>query len=249
VSYLLLGFAVLGSLLLVIHWFAYSEPKDVARILRRGAVAAGTGLVILLVLTGQIGWLLAALPAFLPWFMRFRSVSQRAKAFKRMSSGDFGYPGGGSTGRTSEVRTRFIHAVLDHDTGRLDGDVIEGTYAGRRLSDMTLLELAGLLQSCTHIDPQSAQVVETFLDRAHENWREELAAASAAGDSRERGPHGKLTMSREEALEILGLDEGADEKTIKAAYHRLMANVHPDRGGTSYLAAKINEAKDILLGK
>ncbi len=249
-SYLLLGFALLGSVLLAIHWFAYSEPKDVARILRRGAVVGGAGLVVLLVLTGQIGWLLAALPAFLPWFMRFRSVSQRAKAFKRMS-GDFGYAGGGggNSGRTSEVRTRFVHAVLDHDSGRLDGEVIEGAYSGRRLSDMTLLELASLLQSCTHVDPQSAQVVETFLDRAHENWREELAAAAAANDGRERGPQGKLKMTRDEALEILGLEEGADEKTIKAAYHRLMANVHPDRGGTSYLAAKINEAKDVLLGK
>jgi len=250
VSYLLLGFALLGTLLLAFHWFAYSEPKDVARYLKKGAIVVGTGLVILLILTGQIGWLLAAVPAFLPWFLRFRSVSQRAKAFKRMAEG-FGPNMGGPAGRTSEVRTRFLHAVLDHDSGRLDGKIVDGPHTGRHLSDLTLRELLDFLQTCTRADPQSAQVIETYLDRAHENWREEASGTSQseADDGRERGPHGKLKMAREEALEILGLEEGADEKTIKAAYHRLMTNVHPDRGGSSYLAAKINEAKDVLLGK
>ena len=55
-------------------------------------------------------------------------------------------------------------------------------------------------------------------------------------------------MSRDEALRILGLESGASPDEIKSAYHRLMAALHPDKGGSTYLAAKLNEAKDRLLG-
>jgi curved DNA-binding protein CbpA len=54
-------------------------------------------------------------------------------------------------------------------------------------------------------------------------------------------------MSRSEALKVLGLEEGATEEHIRAAHRRLILQTHPDKGGTSYLAAKINEAKDVLL--
>ena len=54
-------------------------------------------------------------------------------------------------------------------------------------------------------------------------------------------------MSRAEALKVLGLEEGAGEDQIRAAHRRLILQTHPDKGGTNYLAAKINEAKDVLL--
>jgi len=56
-----------------------------------------------------------------------------------------------------------------------------------------------------------------------------------------------VAMSRAEALKVLGLEEGATEEQIRAAHRRLILQIHPDKGGTSYLAAKINEAKDVLL--
>ena len=93
---------------------------------------------------------------------------------------------------------------------------------------------------------QSAQVLETFLDRVHPDWRERVRAAGAGEGG--RGPADEGTMSRDEAYQVLGLEPGVDEEAIKAAYHRLIAGLHPDHGGSTYLAAKINQAKDVLLG-
>ena len=55
-------------------------------------------------------------------------------------------------------------------------------------------------------------------------------------------------MSRAEALDVLGLKEGATEAEIRDAHHRLIAGLHPDHGGSTYLAAKINQARDVLVG-
>ena len=104
--------------------------------------------------------------------------------------------------------------------------------------------LAHLWHDCRFADPQSAQIIETYLDRLHPSWREDLARAEGEHTA---GPGGKMT--REQALEILGLAPGAAEADIRRAHRELMMKLHPDHGGSTFLAAKINEAKDVLLGK
>jgi hypothetical protein len=111
---------------------------------------------------------------------------------------------------------------------------------------MSPREIAGLWDACRFADPQSAQVLEAYLDRRHPDWREEVARAG--GDGRpSAAPSG--VMTREEALRVLGLEEGASQAEIRRAHRELMVKLHPDHGGSSFLAAKVNEAKAVLLGK
>jgi hypothetical protein len=141
------------------------------------------------------------------------------------------------------VTTRFLTLTLDHDTGALDGRVLEGAFKGCTLADLALDDLLKLREEC-RADPQSVAVLEAYLDRVHgASWRPQAGAEETARADAGGGP-----MTREEAYLILGLEPGADEAAIRDAHRRLMKKLHPDQGGSNYLAAKINQAKDLLLG-
>ena len=133
---------------------------------------------------------------------------------------------------------------LDHDSGAMRGRVLKGFFAGRDLEDLKPVELAHLWQDCRFNDPQSAQLVEAYLDRVHPSWRDDMARGEA---EHSHGPDGKMTAAQ--ALEILGLQPNASDDDIRRAHRELMLKLHPDRGGSTYLAAKINEAKDVLLAR
>lgn len=149
----------------------------------------------------------------------------------------------GASGR-STVATRFLSMDLDHATGAMSGRVLEGRFAGCSLQDLPLRDLLDLWRECQD-DAQSAAVLEVYLDRhAGLDWREQVQAAHRATDSgKESG-----TMGSMEAYQILGLQPGASREEIQAAYRRLIQRVHPDHGGSSYLAARLNQARDVLLG-
>ena len=126
--------------------------------------------------------------------------------------------------------------------GAVRGRVRKGIFVGRAVERMAPAELALLWQDCRFVDPQSARLIEAYLDRVHPTWQEDMARAEA-----EPGAGG--IMTRDEALEVLGLAPGASEEEIRRAHRELMLKMHPDRGGSSYLAAKINQAKDVLLAR
>jgi hypothetical protein len=132
---------------------------------------------------------------------------------------------------------------LDHDSGGMDGTVLQGRWKGRRLSELSVDGLLDLLAETRIGDADSAQLVEAYLDRARPDWRETAGEAAAA-----QAPPASAAMTREEARRILEVGPDADEATIRDAHRRLMMKLHPDLGGSSYLAAKINQAKDVLLG-
>ncbi|MEI8393451.1 MAG: hypothetical protein WCF85_01860 [Rhodospirillaceae bacterium] len=141
--------------------------------------------------------------------------------------------------RRSTVETRFVRMTLDHGAGSLSGEIIAGPERGRTLDKLDPDRLMELLESWRQEDATTAVVVESWLDRTRPDWREELERPE---------PSRGHTVTREEALAILDLPADAADATIKDAHRRLMARVHPDGGGSTWLAAKVNEARDALLG-
>ena len=161
---------------------------------------------------------------------------------KNLPLGDiFGF-GKKTKGQKSRVRTRMLAMELDHDSGAMDGEVLEGEFKGRRLSELSRESLLALLRACRRDSDQSGPLLEAYLDRTIRDWR------AAAGDQRRSGGTANGTMSRQEAYAVLGLKDGASPEDIRAAHRQLMKQLHPDHGGSDYLAAKINQAKDMLLG-
>ena len=227
-TWLVLGAIALFLLFLLLRGFAHAP---VARVRQFGAVMlASIGAVLLLLglFTARGQQALFSLAFFLPLLLQW---AQRWRTNKRF---------GGSapqTGAANSVETAFLSMTLHHDSGRMTGSVKAGQFAGRDLATLTLSELLALLQECQVADVDSVALLEAWLDRAHPDWRAEPAAGPRSG-----------AMTRAEALEILGLAEGADEDAIRAAHRRLMRSAHPDQGGSAWLAARINAARDFLLG-
>jgi hypothetical protein len=247
---IILGAIVVG-LLWFLHWFRGTPPQKVAKVLRKSLLYGGIALVILLVVTGRLNPVFAAIAAAVPVILRGINLLRMLPAIQQVLRmlGVQGIPGvasganSGTAGRTSSIRTRFLEMTLDHDSGDMDGLALEGEYRGRRLSDLGLEQLLDLLATCRSQDAQSAAVLEAYLDRTHgETWRGEAEGEGARVEPGESG------MTREEALAILGLHDGASPEEIRDAHRRLMQKLHPDRGGSDYLAAKINQAKRILIG-
>ena len=238
----ILGFALLAGLLLAGRWFTTADPKTLIKVLKWLLFGVIGGVALFFVFTGRLAWAFFAVPALLPWFMRARRAHRMYKTFSRMASGGPGSAGKEGAGQSSDVETRFLRMALDHATGKMTGDVLEGDYAGRTLDSMSVNELVDLLKTCWVEDQPSAQVLETYINRIHPDWRQ-TTQDDGKGAGSGAGP-----MTRSQALEILGLGEGAGEQEIKDAHRRLIAGLHPDHGGSTFLAAQINRAKDVLLG-
>ncbi len=234
---ILLGVAALGVVLLIIRSFAYADVKLLMRILRY-AGAAGLGVfTVLLALTGRVGpaLFLGSIAWGLGtgghvWPHGWPHYSRGSSRQRSSSSG------------TSSVRAAWVEMELDHDTGEMQGTVLKGTHAGKPLGQLGREDLTDLYFEATADDAESGRLLESYLDRAiGPDWRNDTRQHEA--HRREQGP-----MSRDEALMILALLDGASDDDIRAAHRRLMLQNHPDKGGSDYLAAKINEARDTLLG-
>ena len=234
---ILLAFIALGAMALVVWWLLRANPSAIARVLRPLLVFVGlVGIAVMLIFG------LRFVPALLPELMGLAGIVATAliaRALRRRPSGGFSSPG---NAQRTEVRTAFFEAWIDHGTGDVGGTVLSGRFAGRTFDSLSDGELLDLHAECSS-DPDSRRVLESYLDRRMGT------AWNAAGQSQSQPPRGPRTdMTREEALAVLGLAEGATEQEIKAAHRRLIQRVHPDVGGSSDLAARINRAKDVLLG-
>lgn len=259
----ILGVLVLIGLLFLGQMFAGANPKSLAKGLRTtGAIVMGLGALALLTvdrvgvatLLGSMAWGLYTgghiWPGGWPHFGRSRSGGATAGGTGGAKPG---------AGRTTSVRTAWLELELDHETGAMRGTVLQGRYKDRALERMSEGALRTFYSEAAHGDAETARLLETYLDRRFgPGWRgtgqgarQERAqsgnrgsSGNSSGRSRARPDGG---MSRDEAYAVLGLQPGAARDDIRAAHRKLMMQNHPDRGGSDYLAAKINEAKDVLL--
>lgn len=205
--------------------------------------------LFLLAISGRLHWLLALLAGLAPWWRRILSllklaplvkIFQGASRMKKMGAGR-------SAGQRSTVSSHFFEMTLNHDTGEIIGSVSRGEFEGQQLQALSEPQLQRLLSECK-ADRDSYALLCSYLNyRFGSDWQsrfhEEPEAGQQGGESAPSG------MSREEALDILGLEDPVDQQSVIRAHRSLMQRFHPDRGGSNYLAAKINEAKDLLLNE
>lgn len=207
----------------------------------------------------SLRWIVGGVAALLAVFLILRGRVDigsvlAAVAFSVLRYGRLGplvIGGGGDVSEDNEsgVRSRFITMNLDHASGDISGRVIAGRFKGADLMDLGEYDTRELLAEVAG-DPDSLALLETWLDKNRVGWREYFAEqdGAAAGESFS-GNGSTRTDPEAEAYSVLGLEPGATAEDIREAHHKLMKKVHPDQGGSTYLASKINEAKDRLLKK
>jgi DnaJ domain len=234
--YLLVGALFLGVALVAARSFVRASPVRLAQGVRAFiagfSALASTGLLF----TGRFGLAVITIGA----------TVMAIRAMIRSSSGGLGQFGAASGGQqSSEVNTDSLRMELDHASGELEGEVLRGPFAGRSLASLGLGELLDLLAECQREDPRAVALLETYLDRRQPDWRAHLSGDQSQGPP----PAAGEAMDEATAWSILGLAPGASADDIKTAHRRLMIKLHPDHGGSSYLAAQLNQAKDFLLSR
>jgi len=226
---LVFGCVLLAAVLVLLHLFKQANPQTAAIVLKStGGIGALAGAALLAArgridLAAALGALGLSLLGWLPW-----------------SVPGFGQRTQKSTGQVSRVRTAFVEMELEHDSGAMRGTILAGAHVGQSLDALDLATLIGLLPE---VDEESRALLMAYLDRREPAWREHAQGGAAAGAS--VWSSGK--MSEEEAYQILGLQPGASARDIGAAHRALMKKLHPDQGGSTYLAARVNEAKAVLM--
>jgi hypothetical protein len=228
---LVIGLILLFLLIQGIKQFGRMDARQAARLVRHGGGVLGMIGALLLVLRGRVG-LAATLASMVANFAGWRTPGAGSSAFRDVGAG-------APPGRASTARSAMIEMRLDHDNGAMTGRVLAGAYAGRAVETLSRPELIALRQELGRDDPDGVNLLEAYLDRRFAGWRE------ADEDQRER--RGGGAMSRREALEVLGLAEGAGAAEIIRAHRTLMKKFHPDHGGSTTLAARVNQAKDVLM--
>jgi hypothetical protein len=227
---LIFGVVVLVLLLWGASIFAKADMRKLIRVLRP---AGGIGTLALAVFLGVRGELAVALP------LGFAGLSMLG--WLPFGPAGFGQRTSKTPRQVSRVRSAFLEMELDHDTGAMRGRILAGPHEGVTLDALDVITLTGLL---ANIDEESRALLAAYLDRREPRWRENADGDAAAGQG---APARSGKMTPEEAYQILGVEPGASAAEIGRAHRTLMKKLHPDQGGSTYLAARVNEAKDILL--
>jgi len=229
-------------------WLRNQPPGQQKPAILKLVVIAGAVMVVVMAITGRLPILFAMLAFLFPLLRR---------VLPSLLMGRLSGLGGGQAkakpGNQSHVSSDILNMTLDHDSGDMTGEIVKGPMVGRALADLAESEFIGLLQYCRDQDEDSARLLETYLDRRFgDSWRTDDPAGddraqNGEQDSERANSNSGGTLTNSEALDILGLQEGASRDDIIQAHRRMMQKMHPDRGGSNYLAARVNEAKERLL--
>ena len=233
---LIVGVVAIVVIYSALQMFRAANPAVLARMVKIGggvlalAVAAFTGVKGELAVAIPLGIFGAGLLGWSPF---------GSTGFPNLS----GIFGGAqrSSGQSSRVRSQYLDMSLDHNSGVLKGQTVDGPNAGRMLDEFDLPLLLAMVPS---FDAESVALLESYLDRRFPAWRQD-AQGDRAGGQRRATATGKMTD--EEAYQILGLQPGAPRDEISRSHRALMKKLHPDQGGSTYLAARVIEAKDTLV--
>jgi hypothetical protein len=225
-----IGLLALALMLWLLKSFARADPRYLIKVGRTaGGIVALAGAAFM----GARGQLGVAFPLGVTGLGLLGFLPRGALGF---------WPGGQkSPGQASRVRSNFLDVTLDHDSGKMTGTIIAGRLKDTSLDQLEVSSLVGLLGE---FDSESRDLLAAYLDRRQPRWRDHAEQDAAAGRG---GAARSGKMTEEEAYQILGLQPGATAEEIGRAHRGLMKKLHPDQGGSTYLAARVNEAKDVLL--
>lgn len=233
------GLLLLYLLISAIRRFGRITPAEAAKLMRKSGAALGVAGLALSLFRGRLG-LVGVLASALLGLAGKAGPANVGGAFRDVGAGASG-------GRTTNARSAWIEMRLDLDSGAMQGRALAGPFAGRELETLGRADLLSLYGACRSDDPEGARLLETYLDRRLAGWRE---ADQSEGQG--RGGGGSFSsgaMTRNEAYEVLGLPKGAGAEEIVRAHRVLMKKLHPDHGGSTALAARVNQAKDVLLDR
>ncbi|MCV6590114.1 MAG: DnaJ domain-containing protein [Marinobacterium sp.] len=238
-----LSLILLGTLTLIgVLWLRGKPAPQRRRALLQLLILILVPGLLYMAATGRLHWLGAIIAALLPFARRLLPLLRFLPLFRGLFKSSHN-PRHRTDGNQSSITTAVLQMTLDHDSGVMYGTILQGPMEGKELGELEEAEFISLLQYCRQQDAESARVLEGYLDkRFGENWRKD--DPDIQSQNTDSTPD---SLTRQDAWQVLGLSPGATEAEIIQAHRRLLQKVHPDRGGSHYLAAKINEARDQLL--
>ncbi len=226
----LLLLAIIWGFLALTKYLKQQPPEKRKALTWKFAVYGLVLVIIALAVSGKLHPIGAVIAASIPFLKGLGALAIRfMPSLIKLKQAHFS---------ASVMTTRYLRVEIDPVSGKMSGEILAGDYHGSTLADLTQEQLSQLQQTYQQQDQESARLLNAYLQQQFQHKSSEHQHQEQATQT---------TMDRAEALQVLGLAGDANKKDIITAHRKLMQKLHPDRGGSDYLAAKINQAKDRLL--